>query len=264
MNPDILRRVQAAASEFANAEPARAVALKTLRGPTIEFAVHGDVPLPAASLVKLPLATAIYEQAAAGKVTLEERVPRADLGRTAYPSILEVFSDDHSFTLKELCGLMLATSDNPTSQYLLERVGLDAVNAEARRLGATRTHVAVGFLDELLGKKGRANVTTANDAMLMLEVLSRSPAYEPLLIALRNNQRNFRMPLRLPDTLPVAHKTGSLVGVAVDAGIAYGKSVDLAVVFLSDHQSDTALTGVAIGDCMGRIWSGLGEDVEPG
>jgi beta-lactamase class A len=85
-----------------------------------------------------------------------------------------------------------------------------------------------------------------------------------LVVALKNNLRNFRMPLRLPDTLPVAHKTGSLMGVAIDAGIAYGRSVDLAISFLSDHQSDTARTSLSIGDCMGRIWASLGEDVDNG
>jgi beta-lactamase class A len=262
VNPDIRRRIESAVSAFVNEEPLRAVALGSLRGPVIKFSVNGELSLPAASLVKLPLATAIYEQAAIGKLALDERVVRRDLGRTAYPSILEVFSDDHTFTLRELCGLMLATSDNPTSQYLLERVGTHPVNAEAQRLGASRTRIVVGFLDVLLGEEGRANITTADDSLLIVEALATNPAYKSLITALRNNLRNFRMPLRLPDTLPVAHKTGSLTGVAVDAGIAFGRNVDLAVAFLSDHQSDTARTSLSIGDCMGQIWGSLGEDVD--
>jgi beta-lactamase class A len=260
MNPDILHRVEEAASDFADQEPVRAVALKTLKGPAIELAAHGDELLPAASLVKLPLAATVYEHAIAGNISFDERVLRSDLGRTAYPSILEVFPEEHAFTLSELCGLMLATSDNPSSQYLLERVGLDAVNAEIRRLGATRTSIVVGFEDNELGKEGRANTTTANDTVLILEALSRNTKYEPLLHAMRNNQRNFRIPLRLPDTVSVAHKTGSLDGVANDAGIVHGKRVDLAIAFLSDGQSDTALTSVAIGDYMAKIWKILGEE----
>jgi beta-lactamase class A len=64
------------------------------------------MPFPAASLMKLPLAMAIYEQAVSGKLSLDERIRHEELGRTAYPSIFEVFSHDHSFTLKELCGLI--------------------------------------------------------------------------------------------------------------------------------------------------------------
>jgi beta-lactamase class A len=262
IDADIRRRVESAVSDFVNQEPPRAVALESLRGPLISVSVNGGLQLPAASLVKLPLATALYEQAAVGTLALDEHVLHRDLGRTAYPSVLQVFSDDHMFTLKELCGLMLATSDNPISQYLLDRVGINLVNREARRLGASSTRIVVGFLDELLGDRGRGNVTTADDALIILTALATNPAYESLIIALRNNLRNFRMPLRLPDTLPIAHKTGSLTGVAVDAGVAYGRNVDLAVAFLSDHQSDTARTSLSIGDCMGQIWDSLGEEVE--
>jgi beta-lactamase class A len=262
MKPDTLRSIENAISDFVNEEPPRAVAAESLRGPAVKVSLNADMPFPAASLIKLPLAVAIYEQAAAGKLSLDERVRHEALGRTAYPSILKVFSDDHSFTIKELCGLMLATSDNPTSQYLLERVGVHRVNAEAQRLGAGNSRIAVGFVDDLLGEKGRENVTTADDVLIMLKVIAASPSYQSLMVALKNNLRNFRMPLRLPDTLPVAHKTGSLTGVAIDAGIAYGRNVDLAVSFLSDHQSDTARTGFSIGDCMGRIWASLGEDVD--
>jgi beta-lactamase class A len=224
--------------------------------------MNGGLPFPAASLVKVPLAMAIYERAAAGEFSLDDRIARRDLGQTAYPSILEVFSRGHVFALRELCGLMLATSDNSASQYLLERIGMRAVNAAAKRMGARSTRIVVGFLDELLGNEGRANVTTANDTVVMLKALASNPTYESLGFAMRNNLRNFRMPLRLPDTLPVAHKTGSLTGVAVDAGIAYGRDIDLAVAFLSDHQPDTARTGLSIGNCMGHLWRALGEDVD--
>jgi beta-lactamase class A len=264
MKSGTLHRIENAVSDFVNEDPPRAVALESLRGPAVKISLNGDLPLPAASLVKLPLALAIYEQAAAGKISLDERVRHTDLGRTEYPSILEVFSDDHSFTLKELCGLILATSDNPTSQYLLERVGVHAVNAAAERLGATSTRIVVGFLDELLGEKSRANITTADDILKMLKMIAASTFCQDLIVALKNNLRNLRIPLRLPDTLPVAHKTGSLSGVAADAGIVYGRNVDLAVSFLSDHQSDTAKTSLSIGNCMGRIWGLLGEDIDMG
>jgi len=253
--------VHGVVARFVGRDARRAVALESLRGPHVKESIHDQLQLPAASLVKLPLASAVYELAAEGELALDERVPRSDVGRTAYPSILELFSPDHSFSIGELCGLMLATSDNPTSQYLLDRVGLDRVNAEAQRLGATNTRMVVGFRDEFLGDQGRSNVTTATDVLVILKAFVSKTAYSPLMSALQNSVRNFRIPLRLPDTLVVAHKTGSLLGVAVDAGIVFGGEVDLAVVFLADRQSDTALTNVAIGDCMALIWDCLGEEV---
>ncbi len=122
--------------------------------------------------------------------------------------------------------------------------------------------MVVGFGDADVGGRGRSNVTTALDVIKMLRGLASQPGHDPILDALRNNLRNTRVPLRLPDTLPIAHKTGSLEGVAHDAGIVYGQRTDLAVAFLSEGQSDTARTSVAIGDCMALVWTGLGEHVD--
>ncbi|MGH8906112.1 MAG: serine hydrolase [Egibacteraceae bacterium] len=239
------------------------MALRTLRGPAVAVAVNADTVHPAASLVKVPLAAAVYEVAVSGRLSLAQRVARRQLGPTAYPSILEIFEPDHLFTLAELCGLMLSTSDNPTSQHLLELVGMDAVNEQARRLGLGRgdTLIKVGFTDPELGQAGRANVTTAADMVAILAAVAAEPRYRPLIRGLRNSMRNVRLPLRLPDELHVAHKTGSLAGVVNDAGVVYGRDSDLAIAFLADHQADTALTSVAIGDCTARVWTALGEDV---
>ena len=91
--------------------------------------------------------------------------------------------------------------------------------------------------------------------------LATAAHLRPLITALRNSMRNFRIPLRLPDELPVAHKTGSLLGVVHDAGILYGRDIDLIAVFLTDGESDSAATSTHIGDCMAEIWSLLGEPV---
>ena len=254
-------RIEAAVHEFVGEEEGRSVALRTLRGPAVEVLAAAEIPRPAASLVKVPLAVAVYERARAGTLSLDQQVPRRALGTTAYPSILEVFEPDHLFTLGELCRLMLSTSDNPVSQYLLDLVGMDAVRQEARRLGARQTTVAVGFTDPELGSAGRANLTTAADVLAIMASVAADPYYQPLIRGMRNSMRNFRLPLRLPDELHVAHKTGSLLGVVNDAGVVYGANTDLAVAFLTDRQADTARTSIAIGDCMARIWAALGETV---
>lgn len=255
------RSVESAVAEFVGEEAGRAVALRALRGPAVAVAVNADVVCPAASLVKVPLAVAVYEAARRARLSLDQCVSRRQLGVTAYSSILEVFQPDHPFTLAELCGLMLSTSDNPTSQYLLELVGMDAVNEHAKRLGRGDTLIKVGFTDPELGQVGRANLTTAADMVSILAAVVVDPYYQPLVRGMRNSMRNFRLPLRLPDELHVAHKTGSLLGVVNDAGVLYGRNSDLVIAFLADHQTDTARTSIAIGDCMGRIWAALGEEV---
>jgi beta-lactamase class A len=246
---------------FVDAVPGRRVAIRALRGPKLEAGFGADEVAPSASLVKLPLAVAVMDAADApsSSFSLDTLVARGDLGSTSYPSILEVLGPGHELSIAELLGIMLSTSDNPTSQYLLELVGKTAATAAAVRLGAKHTLVEAGFTDDELGHRGRANLTTANDMIEIFAAVAAEPRYRPLLVAMRNGMRNVRIPLRLDDDLFVPHKTGSLAGLVNDAGIAYGRDVDLAVAFLADQQPDTARTSTDIGDCMAAIWAAVGE-----
>jgi beta-lactamase class A len=256
------RNVEAAISRFVEEEHRRAVALRVLRGPAMEVLANADESLPAASLIKVPVALTLYDLADKGQVDLGKRVLRGELGTTVYPSILEIFRQNHSFALGELCGLMLATSDNPTSQYLIDLVGIEAVNNTIQRLGANATKLVVGFSDPDLRSPGRANVTTARDTVEIMSAVASVPAYRSILHAMRNSMRNFRLPLRLPDDLYVAHKTGSLSGVVNDAAIVLGQNVDITIALLSEEQVDTGYTNIAMADCMLEIWAAFGERVD--
>ncbi|MET7801887.1 serine hydrolase [Streptomyces decoyicus] len=241
---------------FVRNDPSRAVVLRSMRGRDVCAQRNADRPFPAASLIKVPLLITVLEQRDATQV-----VKRSDLGRTAYPSLLEVFDERHEFTLAELGGLMLATSDNPIAAYLTDLVGMEAVTATAARAGAHHTHMRVGFTDGELGPTARNSITTANDMARILRYAAAEPRLQPVMKALWNSMRNFRLPLRLPDDLRVAHKTGSLRNLAHDAGILYGRDNDLIAVFLTENQSDTATVGMEIGDCIADVWRVLGEPV---
>ena len=251
--------VSAVVETFVGDDSGRSVALRSLRGDAVEFQLNADVERPAASILKLPLAVAVLEAAQDGG--LQRRAVRVvELPPTTYPTLLAVFDGDHELTIEEACGFMLATSDNPLADFLLELVGLDAVNDQALRLGAEATRLRVGFADGELGDVGRANTSTASDSVQMIVSAVQLPHAGTLLgRALRNNLRNMRIPLRLPDETPVAHKTGTLKLTANDAGVIYGHNTDLAVAFLCDNQADTAWTSIEIGDCVAKIWQALGE-----
>lgn len=248
--------VESLTDAFVRDRPSRAVVLRSLRGSPVCVQRHASRVFPAASLMKVPLVITVLEQ-----LDAEQVVPRSDLGSTAYPSLLEVFDEHHAFSLRELCCLMLSTSDNPIGSYLTDRVGMTAVTQTAQRIGAVDTCMRVGFTDGELGAPARESRTTAADIALILQYVASQPHLQTMVRAMRNSMRNFRLPLRLPDELPVAHKTGSLRGLAHDAGILFGRDRDVVAVFLTDDEPDTAPVGIQIGDCIADIWQLLGEDV---
>lgn len=253
-----LREVEEALLVFVGDDPDRSAAVASLRGPRVRAEIGASAVRPGASLLKLPLAAAVHSAAHAGDLDLQTTVARKELPTTVFPSVLAAFAPNRRFTIAELCSLCLIASDNPAADYLLGLVGFDATNRAAVALGARSTILRVGFGDAFLGEAGRGNVTTAADALAMIRTLVLDPLHGDIAVALHNNLSNVRIPLLL-DHVRAPHKSGSLRGIANDAGVLFGRRATVAVAFLSERQPDSVATSVAIGDCVARIWRALGE-----
>jgi beta-lactamase class A len=252
----LLAEVQHALREelhrFVAGDSFRSVAVETLDEPSLRLDIGGDVPRPAASFVKVLLAIALYDAAARGEVDLDQRVHRRELGRTKYPTILAAFDHERQLTLRELCAFSLMTSDNPAAEYLRRLVGAERVAAVSDALGLHNTIFGAGFSDDDLASNA-TNVTTAREALRTLIHIEQTPALDDLRRFLINNLRNFRIPARLGDDIPVLHKTGSLETVVLDAGIIYAPHGRIALAYFCDRQPDTVMTSVEIADSALRV-----------
>ena len=149
----------------------------------------GERVVPAASTIKLFVASAFWRS----DLDPDERVEVAETpwslaDRLAGP-----------VTLADCALLMLAFSDNAATNVLLERLGFDAVNREAARLGATQTKVRRPMMGE-----GAENVTTAMDLARGLAAIAESWVFDALAVA-----HDSELPHRLPDH-EVLVKTGEI------------------------------------------------------
>ena len=109
---------------------------------------------------------------------------------------------DHAF-------LMLAVSDNASTNVLLERLGYDAVAAEIERLGLVHTHVRRAMMSE-----GEENVTTPAELARGFAQLLEEPFAADMLTALRvaADAESF-LPHLLAADVTVATKSGELESV---------------------------------------------------
>ena len=149
----------------------------------------GDRVVPAASTIKLFVASAFWRSG----LDAEERVdvppvPWSVADRIAGP-----------VTLADCALLMLAFSDNAATNVLLERLGLDAVNEEAARLGCERTEVRRPMMAE-----GPENLTCARDLARGLAAIEAEQVFEALSVA-----HDSELPLRLHGR-EVLVKTGEI------------------------------------------------------
>jgi beta-lactamase class A len=160
---------------------------------------HGEKVMPAASTIKLFVYSAFHRS----QLDPHERVGAARTGGSGVAEYLEA-----PLTLADHAFLMLAVSDNASTNILLERLGFDAVADEIERLGLEHTRVRRQMMTA-----GPENETTALDLATGLVRLLDEPFADDLLQALRvaADAESF-----LPHVLPgatVAAKSGELDSV---------------------------------------------------
>jgi beta-lactamase class A len=104
-----------------------------------EVGLRADEPVVPASVVKVPIALEAETWFADGRLDPREQVTLSAAGRTAGPAGISLFDDDAVVSWRDMVVMMLTISDNHATDALLRRVGVDAVNATAARLGLTST-----------------------------------------------------------------------------------------------------------------------------
>jgi beta-lactamase class A len=167
----------------------------------------GDRVLPAASTIKPFVASAFWRSGLDAMERVEvPAVPWSLADRLAGP-----------LTLGDCALLMLAVSDNAATNVLLERLGFEAVNEEARRLGAERTLVARFMIAD-----GPENLTCARDLARGLAAIEEERVLEALACA-----RDSLLPYLLPGR-DVRVKTGELEVVYNEVALV-DKSLAVAV-----------------------------------
>jgi beta-lactamase class A len=154
----------------------------------------GDRVVPAASTIKIFVASAFWRAVGvAGGLDPAEQV---EVPPAAW-SVADRLAGP--VTLADCALLMLAFSDNAATNVLLDRIGLDAVNEEAARLGAERTQVRRPMMTD-----GAENLTCARDLARGLAAVDEERVFEALALA-QDSELHFRLAGR-----EVLVKTGEL------------------------------------------------------
>jgi beta-lactamase class A len=258
----------AAGEEIVGAAPGRWSAIVTRGAGEALWAHEADARQRAASTIKVAVLIAVFRAIDEGRLRLDDtRVLQAS-DKVGGSGVLRELHAGLPLTLHDLAHLMIAISDNTASNMLIDAAGLDAVNAAARDLGATSTVLGRRFLGRASQPGEPENLTTtANLALLLRAILNNQAASQAscatMLGYLRGQEHRQRLARFLPPSLTFAGKTGTLPGLALDAGILIAPSGPLIIV-----ASATQLPAEYVADePMGRLaqaalqqWGGLAHD----
>ena len=188
---------------------------------------RADLPLVAASVIKIPVMLEAFRQIKAGALDADrEYAVHAD---QKLPSCgaLTYMHDGLRVTLMDLITLMIILSDNTATNMVIDLVGMENVNRTLGRLGAEKTVLRRRLFDAEASARGVENTISAREIGGILEKLYRgelvSPEASAAMLRILGDQRlNGKFPFYLHALgCRLAHKTGEDDGITHDAGIVF-------------------------------------------
>ena len=189
------------------------------------FSHNGDRRFVAASTVKIPIMIELFRQIDAGSQSLDARHELRPQDKCAGSGIVAQLHDGIELTLGDLAYLMISISDNSATNILIDRVGIEQVNATMRELGRRGSTLGRKMRGRHVLAGEQENWAAPNDyargGAAVLDDRAASPAACARMLALMEQQQNGRRIARhLPQTDRPrwGSKTGSLPGVVNDVG----------------------------------------------
>jgi beta-lactamase class A len=215
------------------------------------FYLRADEPMPTASLIKLAVMIEVYQQAAEGKIKLSDQVTfRAEDKVPGAGVLTDHFTPGLAFPLRDAVHLMIALSDNTATNLVLDKIGIGATakRMESWGLANTKIHAKVfrGSTTSLFPdrtKKFGLGSSTAREMMRLLEKLNAGTIASPqackeMIALLETCEDKEKFPRFLPESVKVAHKTGSVDDARTDAGILFLPSGPVALCVLTAENED--------------------------
>ncbi|MBQ5977810.1 MAG: serine hydrolase [Oscillospiraceae bacterium] len=206
-----------------------------------------DSPMVAASLIKLFIMGAVFQQFKEYKLPYNE----------TWPSIRK----------------MITTSDNYCANWLtirlgegLESAGIEEVTEYAHSLGCGNTSMNRTMLDT---NSELENYTTAEEVALLFKLLYRyelvSPEYSAdMLSYLKAQTINDRIPAGLPAGTVCAHKTGDLPHICcADAGLIFSPGADYILSVINNGSEDDKAAAEAIVELSAQVYQFFNPPTQP-
>lgn len=211
--------------------------------------INGAVQHSSASMIKLLVLAALLDAAQQGTVDLSadvEVAPEDIVGGSG------TVQDDGAgtYALQELARRMIADSDNTATNVIVDLIGMDAVNAEATKLGLSNTVMARKMMDTTAAEQGMQNRMSSDDAATILNLIAsgrlvNEQMSELALGFLLQQSVNAGLVDGVPAGVDVAHKTGELVQVEHDGGIVLAAQPYVLVVMTEGMDNAAGVSLIA-------------------
>jgi len=182
-----------------------------------DYGLNERKVFPAASLNKLPVMIAVYQQAEQGKLDLETEYVLKEADKVQGAGVLLSKLAGAKYTYLQLIEYMGQYSDNTAFKVMRQVTGETILDqATPEEIGILFKKI---FEEEIISDEHR----------------------DELLQFLTNTDFEDRIPKGVPEGVRVAHKIGTLAGIYSDAGIIFAEEPFILVIMSRDARESEAL-----------------------
>lgn len=220
------------------------------------YYLNEDEVFAQASSIKITVLADLYLQAQQGKLKLtdlytvqsSDLVPDSDIMNGLTPGVTRI-------TLRDLATMMVAVSDNSACNVLIDRVGMQNVNAMLDSLGLTHTRLRRKMMDLQAAKEGRENISTPREMMALLDAIYHGKVlnkeFTGEFFKMLSTNKSAFIPRYLPPDLKIASKPGELEAVRNDSGVVFveGRPYVICVMtgyLLNERDGEEAISKVSL------------------
>jgi beta-lactamase class A len=184
--------------------------------------INGYAPVPAASVIKLPILLDYLMRVDEGLVTVDTPLLYAEFHRAGGSGDLQYKPSGQGLMANDVAGQMIRISDNTCTNMMISYLGgTDVVNQRLADLGLVNTRIR-SWLPDLQG----TNTISPYEMVTILNnidhgsLISETSHYNGLsILKSTHNRRLLVSPL--PRDVVVAHKTGDIGTALGDSGAVY-------------------------------------------
>lgn len=224
-----------------------------------EFSLNADDVFPTASSIKIAILAGFYRQVQDGKLKFTDMYTLQASDLVGGSGISDAFTPGITkLTLRDVAALMISVSDNSMTNVLIDRIGMDNVNALLDSLGLSHTHLRRKMMDIHAAAEGRENVATPHEMVLLLKALYDGKVLNKELtedfFKLLSTPKSSYIPRYLPEDLRIANKPGELEGVRTDSGIVFTGKRPFAISVMTSYDRSERDAGDAIANISLAAW----------
>ena len=221
---------------------------------------NADRVFPTASSIKIAILLELYRQDQQAREGGQEKAKLNDIYTFDPKDLVEdsqimagLTPGVTRVTNRDLAQFMVAVSDNAATNVLIDRVGMQNVNATVRSLGLMKTMLRRKMIDIAAARRGDENVSTPQEMTRLLEMIYKGKALnkegaDQLIKQLKTLKKDSYLSYELPVDVELADKPGSLDSVRTDSGIVFARNRPFAISVMTAYDRDEKAAERAIGE----------------